>query len=147
MAIALSKEKVQAQNGLMMVLSFVALMITNVVVIIVASALFPSAIVLGTFSISYWWAVLNSMFKLAVVDTFVIPLVTYYEWQSKTVFTPKQWMITYFLVNFVALYGITRFAENLGLGVSAWYVVVLLAVALDLVQGWVMMAMGKMIKL
>jgi hypothetical protein len=147
MAIALSKIKVQAEHGLMMIYSFVALMLTNVVVVMLANYLFPQAVVLGTYSISYWWALHHSMFKLTVINVFVMPLVSYYEWKKNVTFTPKQWMITYFVVNTIALYGITRFAENLGLGVSSWVVVVLLAGALDIVQGMVMMSLGKAIKM
>ena len=147
MAIALSKEKVQAQHGLMMIYSFIALFVTNVLVLMLANALFPQAIVLGTYSISYMWAIYHSMFKLTVVDVFVMPLVTYYEWKKGVTFTPQQWMITYFLVDFVVLYGVTRFSESLGLGVSSWIVLALFAFVLDMVQGIVMMQMGKLIKM
>lgn len=147
MAIALSKIKVQAEHGLMMIYSFIALMLTNVVVLMLANYFFPEAVVLGTYSISYWWALHHSMFKLTVINVFVMPLVTYYEWKKGVTFTPKQWMITYFVVNTIALYGITRFAETLGLGVSSWVVVVALAAVLDIVQGMVMMSLGKAIKM
>ena len=145
MAIALSKEKVQAEHGLMMIYSFITLFLTNATVLMLGNALFPSALVLGTYSISYWWAIYHSMFKLSVINVFVMPLVTYYEWKNKTVFTPKQWMITYFVVDFVVLYGVTRFSESLGLGVSSWFVLVIFALALDMVQGVVMMQLGKLI--
>jgi hypothetical protein len=56
-------------------------------------------------------------------------------------------MLTYFAINIVALWEITRFAENLGLGVSSWVVVILLAAALDWAQGMAMMAAGKLIKM
>ncbi len=147
MAIALSKEKVQAQHGLMMFYTFLALMATNVLVLMVANALFPQHVVLGTYSISYGWALYHSMFKLTVINVFVMPFVTYYEWKKGVIFTPMQWMTTYFVVNTVALWEITRFAENLGFGVSSWLVVVLLAAGLDWIQGMVMMALGKAIKM
>lgn len=147
MAIALSKEKVQAQHGLMMFYTFLVLMATNVLVLMVANALFPEHIVLGTYSISYGWALYHSMFKLTVINVFVMPFVTYYEWKKGVIFTPMQWMTTYFVVNTVALWEITRFADNLGLGVSSWLVVVLLAAGLDWIQGMVMMALGKAIKM
>jgi len=147
MAITLSKEKVQAQHGLMMIYSFIALFVTNALVLMLANALFPQAIVLGTYSITYIWAIYHSVFKLSVVNVFVMPLVTYYEWKNSTTFTPKQWMITYFFVDFLVLYGVTRFSESLGLGVSSWIVLALFALVLDMVQGLVMMQMGKLIKM
>lgn len=147
MAIALSKEKVQAQHGLMMIYSFIAIFVTNTVVLMVANALFPQALVLGTYSISYWWAIYLSMFELTVINTFVMPLVTYYEWKKSITFTPKQWMITYFVVDFVVLYAVTRFSENLGFGVSSWYALAVFALALDMVQGIVMMQLDNLIKM
>ena len=143
MSIALSKEKVQAQHGLMIIYSFITLFIVNYSVLHLANMFFPDAIVLGTASISHWWAMYHSMFKLTVICTFAMLLVTHYEWKNKTVFTPKQWMLTYLVVNFVALWGISRFADNLGLGFSAWWVVFLFAGVLDLVQGMAMMALGE----
>ncbi len=147
MAIALSKEKVRSQHGLMMFYSLIALFFTNALVILIANSLFPNDIVLGSLHSPYWWAVHHSMFKLAVIDVFAMVFVTYYEWKKGVVFTPKQWMLTYFAVNLVALWGITRFAEYIGLGVSSIGVLILLAVAFDWVQGMVMMALGKSIKL
>lgn len=143
MSIALSKEKVQAQHALMMIYSFITLFLVNNLVLHLANLLFPTTIVLGTDSISHWWAMYHSMFKLTVINTFVMLLVTYYEWKKKTVFTPKQWMASYLVVNFVALWCIGRFADNLGLGFSAWWVILLFATVLDLVQGAAMMALGE----
>lgn len=147
MAIALSKEKVQATHGLMMFYTFLTLMVVNVLVVMLANALFPAQVVLGTFSITAPWALYHSMLLLTVISVFVMPFVTLYEWKKSVVFTPMQWMSTYFVVNTLALWVITRFADNLGLGVSSWVVVVLLAAALDWVQGMAMMALGKAIKL
>lgn len=147
MAIALSKEKVQAQHGLMMFYTLIALMITNVLVLMLANALFPATFVLGTRAIPYMWAIHHSMFKLTVIDVFVMPFVTYYEWKKGVVFTPMQWMATYLIVNFVALWGITRFADYLGFGVSSWFALLLFAAVLDWVQGMVMMGIGKAIKM
>jgi hypothetical protein len=147
MAIALSKEKVQAQHGLMMIYSFLTLFVTNILVLMLVNALFPRDVVLGTYSISYFWALNHSMFKLSVINVFTMPLVTYYEWKKGVVFTPKQWMITYFFIDFVALYAITRFSESLGLGVSSWIVLAGFAFVLDMVQGGAMMLLGKLVKM
>lgn len=147
MAIALSKEKVQATHGLMMLYTFIALFLANSLLLILANYLFPTAVVLGSSSAPYWWAIYHSMLKLTVITVFVMPLVTYYEWKNKTVFTPKQWMLAYLVVNFVALWCISRFADNLGLGFSSWFVIFLFAGVLDMAQGMTMMKLGKMIKM
>lgn len=143
MAIALSRTKVQAQHGLMIIFTFLTLFVVNNLVLHLGNMFFPTHLVLGTASISHWWAMYHSMFKLTVINTLFMPLVTYYEWKQNITFTPKQWMLTYFLVNFVALWCIGRFADNLGLGFSSWVVVLLFAGVLDLIQGVAMMALGE----
>lgn len=143
MSIALSKEKVQAFQGINFIFTFVIMLIVNVVVLMLANLVAPNHVVLGTYSITPWWATYHSMFKLSVAATFFMPLVTYYEWKNKTVFSPKQWLMTYFVVNLVMIWEITRFAENLGFGVSSFLVVVILAAVFNLAQGSAMMFSGK----
>jgi hypothetical protein len=89
MSIALSKEKVQATHGMMMIFTFLTLFLVNNVVLHLANMFFPDHIVLGTANISHWWAMYHSMFKLTVICTFLMPLVTFYEWKKKVVFTPS----------------------------------------------------------
>jgi hypothetical protein len=57
MAIALSKEKVQAHQAIMVLASFVTLFVVNAVLLYLANMLFPNSIVLGTASITAWWAI------------------------------------------------------------------------------------------
>jgi hypothetical protein len=147
MALALSKEKVQAQHGLMMFYSLIILFVTNALVLLIANSLFPTHLVLGSMHVPYWWALYHSMFKLTVIDVFAMAFVTYYEWKKGVIFTPKQWMITYFVVDLVALWGITRFAEYMGLGVSSIFVLIIFAAVLDFIQGMAMLALGKTIKM
>lgn len=146
MAIALSKEKVQANHSIMVIVTFATLFIVNNLVLHLANMLFPAQIVLGTNSISHWWAMYHSMFKLSVIGTLVVQVITYCEWKNKITFTSKQWMMSYLLVNFVALWEISRFADNLGLGMSSWFVVLLLAIVLDVFQGMGMMFVGEKAK-
>lgn len=143
MSIALSKEKVQAFQGINFILTFVIMMIVNVVVLLLANLVAPNHVVLGTYSITPWWATYHSMFKLSVVTTLFMPLVTFYEWKYKTIFSPKQWLMTYFVVNLVMIWEITRFAQNLGFGVSSFLVVVILAAVFNFAQGMAMMFSGK----
>lgn len=111
-----------------------------------AHQIFPQHVVLGTSTIPYFWAVAPSMGVLALIGTFAMPFVHEIENWRGSMFTPQEWTIAYFVVNFVALWGITRFAEQFGLGMSAWYVVGLVALLIDLVQGGAMMQLGKSIQ-
>lgn len=139
----LSKETIQGQHSVAALLTFVAMMVTNVAVILAANALFPNQIVLGSLSVPFWWAVYHSMFKLSVVTLLALFGVTIYEWKAKTIFTPSQWMSLYLAVNTIVLWCITRSAEQMGLGVSAWWVLLILAGVFDFLQGMVMMFLGK----
>jgi hypothetical protein len=139
----LSKETIQGQHSVSAILTFIAMMVTNTAVILVANALFPNQVVLGSLSVPFWWAVYHSMLELSVITLLVLFGVTICEWKTKTIFTPAQWMGLYFVVNVVALWGITRFAEQMGLGVSAWWVLLILAGVFDFLQGMVMMFLGK----
>lgn len=146
MAIALSKEKVTAQHSLMIIYSFLAFLLVNLVVIYLANTFFPLRVVLGTGTIPFLWALCHSVGKLTVVNTFVLLLVTYYEWKRGKAFTTQEWMGTFLLTNFAALYVISRFAANLGLGLSAWWVVLFLSAILDWLQGLAMMTLAKYVK-
>jgi hypothetical protein len=83
------------------------------------------------------------MSALTLFNTFMIPLVHYHEALRGRMYSPKEWMLAYFVLNFVGLWLLGRFAENLGLGLSAWWVSLLLATALDWIQGLAMMALDK----
>lgn len=143
MPATLSKETIQGQHSMAAILTFIAMMVTNTVVILAANALFPNQVVLGSLSVPFWWAVYHSMLELSVITLLVLFGVTICEWKTKAIFTPAQWMGLYFVVNVSALWGITRFAEQMGLGVSAWWVLLILAGVFDFLQGMVMMFLGK----
>lgn len=147
MAIALSKEKVQAQHGLMMIYSFIALFVTNALILLLGNYFAPQSLVLGSGSVPFWWALYHVTLELTLISVFVMPLVTFYEWKKKVVFTPLQWMATYLFVNFIVLWKVSRYAEHLGFGVSSVWVLLVFSAVLDWVQGMVMMGIGKAIKM
>lgn len=130
--------------GIMMVVTFVLISIVNMAVIHFASLWFPTQVVLGTMSLSYLWALGLSSKSLALILTFAMPFVNEAEKTIKRPWSMPELMGIYFVINFVGLWMITRFAEALGLGVTSWMVVLALAVVLDLVQGFVMMQVEKM---
>lgn len=140
-----SKAEIQAKTGLTLIFSFFVLFLVDVFVVYLANQLFPADVVLGTYSISLGWALHHSMARLALINMFVIPLVYYHEWKRGSNYSPKEWMLVYFVVNTLAIWGITRFAEAIGLGISHWWVALLLAAALDWAQGIAMMGLGKLL--
>jgi len=98
----------------------------NSLVIYLANSFSSDQVVLGTLHITKTWAIIHSMGTLALVNLFAIPV--------KTV-TDKEWMIRYFLINLLSIWIITRFADQLGLGVASWQIILILALILSFVQG------------
>lgn len=138
-----SEREIQAKTGIMLILSYLALLASNIFVIYLANLLFPTHVVLGTFALTSTWALWLASSKLSLIGLLVMPLVAYREWKSKKDFRPQDWIVLYVLVNVVSLWVVTRFAEIYGLGVSSWVVIVALALVMNFVQGLVMMNLNK----
>ncbi len=133
-------------SGMTLVISTLVLFVTNAVVLYAAQMLFPKMIVLGTHSLTYWWALGMSMSVLSILGAIVMPFVSKFEEQRQKMFSPVEWSVLYLIVNLIGLWVIARFSEQFGLGVKSWMVVVGLAVVMDVAQGLTMMAYGKMQK-
>ena len=135
--------KFEHNPGMMLVITFVATLLTNVVVLYLVQSWFPQYPVLGTMSLTATWALWLSMGKLALINTLAIPFFTEWEHRRGKKLTSMDWMAGYFVVNVAGLWLITRYAEVFGLGVTSWLVIAGLALVLDFVQGLVMMKLEK----
>jgi len=139
-----NKTAKQSQNtGIILVITYFSFFVVNSLILMIASDLFPDWIVLGTASISYLFSVIHSMGTLALLDTFALPLVREYESSSGRMLKKSEWMLLYLALNFAGIWLISRFADQVGMGVISWTVVLGLAVFFDLVQGAVMMQLEK----
>lgn len=141
--LVLNERELQAKQGIMIIMSYLVLFACNFLAIYFANLLFPTNVVLGTFALTPFWALMLSAGKLSIIGLLVMLLVPYREWKTKKDFSPMDWMKLYFVVNTLSVYLITRFAEIYGLGVSSWIVVLVLAALMDIVQGVSMMQLGK----
>lgn len=121
--------------GMVLFIYYVVISSVSTLVIYLANMFFPEQVVLGTMSISMIWAVALSAGKLGVITTFAHPFLKEWELRQGKPLTPIHMMGYYLVVNFAALWFITRFAEIFGLGVSSWMVLLALAIVLDIVQG------------
>lgn len=153
--VAINKRVYMAKNSypvpksnphLQMVISFALTWVVSALVIAIANSLFPSNVVLGTAALNWLSALLLSSGVLAWLMTMAIALFTEIEVRQQRVLSPKDWMMGYFVLNAVGVWLIARLAEMLGLGVSSWVVVVVLALVLDIVQGITMMTYGSLQK-
>lgn len=128
-------EKYHSTTSAEMAKGFFAQLIVNSIVLTIANKLFPSQVVLGTASFSFGWALFHSMLALSIIGTLCVPL---FEWKQKMLnrsLSMNEWMIGYLAINFVGLWVITRFSEQFGLGISAWWITLLIAAVLDFAQG------------
>lgn len=118
-----------------LVVMFVLFMIAHSVVIYLANLLFPNAVVLGTSRLTPGLALLNSMVVFTIIAVGMVPILEYLAKLRNMRIMDMHWMVLYFLINFVGLWLVARAAETLGLGLSSWRVVAILAIVLDAVQG------------
>lgn len=136
----------QKQNtGMILVVTYLALFLVNSLIIFFANALFPRSVVLGTACLSKTWAIIHSMGALALVNTFALPFIRESENRRGKMFGPRQWLITYLVMDFAVIWLLTRYSQEFGLGISSWLVGLVLAVILDAAQGVVMRQAEKVI--
>lgn len=115
----------------------VGMFIANSLVVYLAHLLFPSHIVLGTHQIDPWSALFMAMAVLSVVIVGVAPVVQLVADMLRLKLSDREWIISFFVINVVALWFISRMAEMVGMGLSSWLVVVFLGLVLTGVQGLV----------
>lgn len=134
----------EGQNpGILFVMMFVIIMAVNAVIIHLANGMYPTQVVLGTISLSYFWALMLSSGVLSLLTTFAFPFISDFARQMRHMLSPIEMIVVYFVVNFVGLWFVTRVSQVFGLGVSSWMVVLVLAAVLDFVQGMAMMLLEK----
>lgn len=138
------KNPITADPTAKLSMTFIAMFVVNMVVIYIANLLFPNNVVLGNMNLDVFWALVISSAAIALLTVLVMPLLRMYERSKKRDMTPGEMMGVYLIINFVILWLISRAAEVFGLGLSSWLVVLLLAVVLDLVQGFAAMSIDKM---
>lgn len=139
----MANTKLPEVSGMTVIITTVILYVVNAIVLGLSQMIFPKNIVLGTHALSYIWAIFLSMSALSILGSFVMPFVGKYENMRNKIFSPVEWSLLYFVVNFVGIWSITRFSEQFGLGVTSWMVVLVLAIVMDIFQGIAMMVYGN----
>lgn len=136
-------KKINKCTSIYLVITFFILFIVSAVVVLLAEALFPQAVVLGTSHINTSWVIIHSIATLALIEIFAIPFARIYENKTGRMLTHKDWLIYFFFVNFISIWIITRMPEQLGFGISSWFVAFLLSIVLDVVQVLAMIQLEK----
>lgn len=116
-------------------MTFVVWFIGHALVMYLANAFFPDAVVLGTHQFSVYQSLFYSMLVFTLITVGAIPLIEYAAILQKRALSVMDWMVLYFVINTAGIWVVARFAEILGLGISSWLVAVALGLVLDIVQG------------
>ena len=120
--------------GIMLVTLFFTLFAVNALTIMLANTFFPQNIVLGTLHISPVWAIILSGTFFTLIRVIVIPFVDQYQANRSQKLSGTNRLLTYFAVNFIGLWLVSRAAHVLGFGISSFVVALVLAAVLTFFQ-------------
>ncbi len=137
------KEDLPVTTSGQMAIGFFTQFIVNAIVITVATFLFPRAIVLGTANFNLGWAIFHSALILSIIGTLAVPLFENWQRMKGRMLTKMEWMVGYLVIDFVSLWIIARLPDQFGLGIAAWWIVLLMAIVFDFAQGMGMMMAMK----
>jgi len=110
--------------------------ILDAAILFLGTLVASKSIVFGTEFIPPAWGVFHAASLLSLIGILTIPVFEYIREKRQKELSMQDWMIGYFVINFVSVWVISRFAEQLGFGISSWMVAVILAVFLDFAQGF-----------
>lgn len=137
------KSSVEQISGQQLGLLYLAMLVANAIIIYLGNIFFPTRVVIGTFSITPFWAILHSAGTLALINSGTVP--TLECWMEKYGFIEKnKRAIIYLLANFVGLWLISRFSQEIGLGLSSWFITLVLALASTIVEKFALKTIPKL---
>ena len=142
----MKKKLVNKYTNITLVINFFVLFAVNSLVLYFANLLFPTQIVLGNQSVTYDWSFIHNMATLAMLNIFLIPLIREYENKIGKMISTICWIKTYLVANFIGLWVLGRFANELGMGLNSWVVALFLAFALSVAQKITFLLIGKLKK-
>lgn len=125
---------------------FVLFLAANFAVLYLANKWWPTNVVLGTHFFSPMVALLYTVLPLSIVSVGLVPVVEHIMDTTNWKANDYHWLVLSFVVNAAAIWGLTRFAEWVGMGVTSWMVVAVLAVVLTAAQGGIAKLVMKMVK-
>ncbi len=109
-----------------------------IITVFLANVFLPNHVVLGNNIFSPGAALIYSMITYGLLSVGAVPVVEWLAEKRESHLTENKWMLVWFVVNFFAFWIVARFAELLGLGISSWRVVAVLALIMDILQASIM---------
>jgi len=117
--------------------AFILFTVLTIVVLFLANLFFPASIVLGNHMVSMMGALLISSLTLSLIAVGATPLIESGSEAINIKLSNGQWMGIYWVINILAIWGIGRLAEEIGLGLSSWLVAVILGTVINFFQGMI----------
>jgi len=112
-------------------ISFFLYWISNSFIFLVADISFPEFLELGNVLLTPSYAALTAGFILAIVIALVEPIFSTLNIHVKH---QGSWALIYWIINSETIWGTARFAEYIGLGISAYWVAAVVAAAANILQ-------------
>lgn len=137
---------VKAMTGKQLSAMFLVFLLANSAFVYIANSIFPSNVVLGNHLFPPVLALFYSMLIFTLITVGMVPVIETVSESMKYKLKDMDWMVLYFIINTAALWLVAKFALQLGLGISSWFVAVVLAVVLDLIQGILSMMVVSKVK-
>lgn len=106
--------------------------VSNLIVFYLAHLLFPTEVVFGNVIIGYWQAILTASVGVAFIAVLVDPVAKDFN----LTFSTNAWMAIYFAVNTLAIYLFARtpISKTVGMGLSSYWVAIILGFFANLGQ-------------
>jgi hypothetical protein len=121
-----------------LVLATVVFWLGNSVLLLLANELFPGLIVLGTHLISPLMAAVYAGGVISLVGVSATPIIESVAMKRHIRLTEMHWMTLYFLLNTAIIWLVSRFSELVGMGISVWWVALVMGLVFDVIQGMLM---------
>lgn len=117
---------------------FVLTVAFAIITVFLANVFLPKQVVLGNNIFSPGAALIYSAITYGLLSVGAVPVVEWLSEKKETRLTENKWMLVWLVVNFFAFWIVARFAELLGMGISSWRVVAVLALIMDVLQASIM---------
>jgi hypothetical protein len=129
-----------------LVIMYAVLLVVHLIVFAVLGFVFPNVMVFGTHQVSVLAGLLMSSIVFTFLTIGAIPVIEAVQSTLKIKLSNMQWMVAYYVLDFVSLWVLARFAEQLGMGISSWKAIAFIAILFDCAQGLAITSLMKRMK-
>lgn len=110
--------------------------LVNLLIILATTVLFPSQLVLGNDLVTPLMALIQASFLSSFFVVALVPVVEVFISQLKYQVSSRDWFAIFVVINVMVVWGLSRLAQVVGMGIASWAVALILGMILSLLQGW-----------